>query len=121
MIEIQANIKKEKEIINELLTLLEHKITTREEKLIVDGAITSLIVQLRILSNSVSGMLEQPVKKQLIKKYERVVTSTGIVFVNKREKQGFMNELGIEQESFRKLKEQILFTLTFIKDSLERV
>ncbi|MEM4703423.1 MAG: type II secretion system F family protein [Candidatus Pacearchaeota archaeon] len=102
---IIANIRKEKEIIKELLLLSSY---SAEERLFVEEAKRSLIYQLKVLSDSVSGMLQgiEDSKKGKAKKkeFQRIETSTGVVFIDKKVQEQFKKQLGFEKVAIEKIK-----------------
>jgi len=107
---INANIKKEKEIIRELIKLdaaLEQ--VKEQEQDLLKESMKSLFSQLKIISNSISEMLVQEKKKKPIKKsqYMRVPTPSGDVFIDKKSKQDFMKQIGLEQNALGKIKKKI--------------
>lgn len=104
--QIIANINKEKEIVKEILMFASFK-ASETEKTFVEEAIRSLMAQLKMLSDSVAEMLEKEEEKPLKKEYQRIVTSNGIVFIDKKLKQDFIKQLGLEKEILKKIKKKV--------------
>ncbi|MEM1536143.1 MAG: type II secretion system F family protein [Candidatus Pacearchaeota archaeon] len=103
--EIIANIKKEKEIVKELLMFTSFEVS-RSEKVFVEEAIRSLIAQLKILSDSVSGMLKQE-EKPPKREYQRIITSSGTFVISKELKEEFIKQLGLEREALKKIRKKV--------------
>lgn len=98
---IIENIEKEKEIVKEILTLLTLETSEKEKEFLKEG-IKSLIAQLKLLSYSVSRMLEKSEAT-----CERIITTRGIVFIDKKLKRDFLEQTGLEKEVLKKLKEEV--------------
>jgi len=112
-----SNIEREKEILKELFLLEENLslLSKREEKEIVQKKINSLLNQLKILNNSIPSILENI---SLFKEFPATtkekqntnvlnVTSENSkvnVMINKSDKEKFLNELRIDEEIIRRLK-----------------
>jgi len=112
-----SNIGREKEILKELFLLEENLslLSKREEKEIVQKKINSLLNQLKILNNSIPSILENI---SLFKEFPATtkekqntnvlnVTSENSkvnVMINKSDKEKFLNELRIDEEIIRRLK-----------------
>ncbi|MCS7134470.1 MAG: type II secretion system F family protein [Candidatus Pacearchaeota archaeon] len=94
---ILANIQKEKEIVEELLYIANIE-CSEDEKEFIEEVTNALLQQLKILSASVSTMLKEE------RKYKRIFTSTGMVFIDERIKKDFIEQLGIERKALKKIK-----------------
>ncbi|UCD20969.1 MAG: type II secretion system F family protein [archaeon] len=102
-VDVLANIRKEKEIVKELIKIY-HSYSDMEEteQAFMKLAAHSLINELKMLSESVSSMLIREVPKPV--GYHKVSTPTGVVYVDKKMKKRFMQETGVSDKILGKLK-----------------
>jgi len=102
--ESSLNIQKEKEIVKQLISLVDvYDNSSQGEQSLMKTAINSLISELTLISDATSELIrsqDKPVKRE----YQRVETSSGTVFVNKKNKEDFMKQVGLENEVFKKIR-----------------
>jgi len=107
-IEALANIVKEKEIVKELIQILDYyEKADSKEKLVMKSTINSLLEQLKILSDSVSVILEPKEKVKEKREYQRITTARGTVYIDKKLKEEFIKQLGIESRSLERLGKKV--------------
>jgi len=103
-VETLVNVVKEKEIVNEIIQLYEYyQRASLEEKKVYAQAIRSLLSQLKILSQTVSELIEhgEKVDKKIV---QRITMAKGDVFVDKKIKKDFLEQVGIGENALSKLK-----------------
>jgi len=119
---IKSNIDRSEKIVTELIKLtLSFNVTKAEEKSMIKKSAEALIEQLKVINEPIELLLlsinvetfpEEKKKKRKSKgkrkKYERITTLTGPVYISQEKKQKFLKDLGIEKKYIRKIRKKIL-------------
>jgi len=112
---INSNIEKIKKIVQELLLLEEsYGKSNFQEKEFIEKASNSLLELFFLLNNSLSGVIEKTTfdhtekSKQIRNKIEgaRIETISGPVFIKPEDQAKFMQEMKIEKDILKKIKER---------------
>ncbi|MEM3405759.1 MAG: type II secretion system F family protein [Candidatus Pacearchaeota archaeon] len=125
-----SNIEREKEIISEVISLNEKFFlsNSKEEKIIIEKKINSLLNQLKILNESIPKIIENispfrefppfknevKDKKNLKKESSQELSNISYnskgkqinIIINKKDKEKFLEELRISEEAIERLKEK---------------
>ena len=105
---LKANFDRAEKITRELSTLSVSYRTARvEEKAMIEKSILALISQLEIINEPVEALVQSIVVevpkarkvRKVERKYERITTATGPVYITKESKEKFLEDLGIEKKS----------------------
>ena len=120
---LSSNIEREKQILKELFVLNEKSslISKKEDKGLIDKKIDSLINQLVILNNSIPAVLENiilykefPASSKPVEKQNSDVLHVNYasenskinVMINKKDRERFLHELRIDNETIARLKKK---------------
>ncbi len=115
---IKSNLDRLEKITKELSILsVSYARTKADEKIIIENSSKTLINQLEIINEPLEALIEsisvefgikKKPKVKIKKRYERITTTTGPVYISKKRKQKFLEELGIEAKTLKKIKSKIL-------------
>ncbi|UZE94007.1 MAG: type II secretion system F family protein [Candidatus Pacearchaeota archaeon] len=115
---IKSNISRSEKIVRELYALsASYNIARGEEKVMIEKSAMALINQLQLINEPIGALVEsivvekaKPVKRPSAKrkKYERITTVSGPVYITKESKEKFLEDLGIEKKALRKVRKKIL-------------
>ena len=120
---IKSNLNKAENIAKEIKALASaHESVKLEERAIIEKSVSVLIEQLKVIDEPIAALIQSLVPEEIkikikrkkkkekpeIKKYKRISTATGPVYISSESKKLFLEDLGIKSKKIREIRKKIL-------------